>query len=934
MYIFILGAMVITIIIDLQLCNRNKYKITPLIINDKFFTAKNMKGLIAYVSLLLFNLEKYFVKSKANEFSSILNYFIIFKFIIFVILCVGMLYGILIYKNKHTYFNTLLIFMTTFLYIDIFSMIFIENIEVNKWIFIFTGIIIFLLNSFKIEKQIKVYEENLRMYSPIEKFSDLFENRQYQVKYLKNKIFTHKSNENLSICISGEWGSGKTSFMNATIDYIKENEGHIVVYDYIKINAMDMDNLESLVKYLFLNIENILINEKYYIGILSEYKNYISSIIEIITKSQIKSSAITNLLSQEKNYRNIKIQFESMLNDLLGEKKVVIIIDDIERCDSKRVIDFISFVKEVITFKNFIIIFLTDYNQLEKCISKDNKPVSFLDKFFNIRINLYKVSYMDIIDKLSSKYQKKLVLLSDINISISSELDNLLKKNDKSIFSCKKELESLKNGDTNELKSRRENLRKCIARLEENQEYIQKLVSNPRNAVKLVQCVIEKCNIINEQLYNKDYNNQKIKNYLQKIKAVQSIILLSFIQIYMPEKYEEVSGRGENYIINIRNNITKDQQDEIITLLSFELWYTEIITFKSHEYEHDENLKLSHNLWGQVPDLKYIEKGYTSYDEKYIALLESNNIDTINISFNELLHIIIRNFSYNYTDKGSSLLDKLFEYAFTQYKIEEACKEILYEVRSLGSISPNLRVMKLFFQKLNNKKKEIKEAYTIKKLIDALYNSYLRSNMKYLKKAYSYVYDIDNIEFSEIVFEVSLIDKFEDALEEFCLRYKNIIFGDGDCFCKLKKSIQDCENKLKKIRDLQFYDTYIKENIKKAYIQVEEFNYFNKIINFLCEQDRLVERDIIDINNVSYENLESNIEKINSVVKNERSMNEEIIQLIKVFINKIYDEKYNLTEQNITKLKEMILRCRNYMTDDEIDYCYSTLTKISINQGN
>ena len=51
-----------------------------------------------------------------------------------------------------------------------------------------------------------------------------------------------------SLCVTGEWGSGKTSFLNGVIDKLNQKKKNDCV---IWIRAMEMDSLENLLQYLF-----------------------------------------------------------------------------------------------------------------------------------------------------------------------------------------------------------------------------------------------------------------------------------------------------------------------------------------------------------------------------------------------------------------------------------------------------------------------------------------------------------------------------------------------------------------------------------------------------------------------------------------------------------------------------------------------------------
>lgn len=71
--------------------------------------------------------------------------------------------------------------------------------------------------------------------------------------------------------------------------------------------------------------------------------------------------------------------------------KLIVIVDDIERCDRNTAREYLFLIKEVATMKGCISVFVTDYDMLNKVVSTEAVAKSandFLNKFFNYRIDL------------------------------------------------------------------------------------------------------------------------------------------------------------------------------------------------------------------------------------------------------------------------------------------------------------------------------------------------------------------------------------------------------------------------------------------------------------------------------------------------------------------------------------------------------------------
>lgn len=87
---------------------------------------------------------------------------------------------------------------------------------------------------------------------PIERYDQLFELRQVQADELRELIIG-SADEPISICVSGDWGSGKTSLVNGALAELKKCEGCGDNYEIIRVNALELDSLQSLKTYVSLD---------------------------------------------------------------------------------------------------------------------------------------------------------------------------------------------------------------------------------------------------------------------------------------------------------------------------------------------------------------------------------------------------------------------------------------------------------------------------------------------------------------------------------------------------------------------------------------------------------------------------------------------------------------------------------------------------------
>lgn len=168
---------------------------------------------------------------------------------------------------------------------------------------------------------------------PINEAEKLFPSRRHQMNELISIIKSQESDNGYTICVSSDWGSGKTSFINAVLDEFKTNKSLNYRIEEIRINAMALDGTGSLLNYLFGRIKEILKANGIYVGINSEYQELIVSFLETATHEKM-GSFIRKRFSSTSDCRENLSKLSRLLENELDEK-IIIVIDDLERCVKK-----------------------------------------------------------------------------------------------------------------------------------------------------------------------------------------------------------------------------------------------------------------------------------------------------------------------------------------------------------------------------------------------------------------------------------------------------------------------------------------------------------------------------------------------------------------------------------------------------------------------
>jgi hypothetical protein len=186
----------------------------------------------------------------------------------------------------------------------------------------------------------------------------------------------------LAIGINGQWGSGKTSFMNMIHEYI-DKENRIIIY----FNSWRSSTASVIIEDFF----ELLIDE------LKPYDPELSSIIADYAKSLTKIDenlftktigTISDLLSEEKN----KNEVYDFINESIKKikKQILIFIDDLDRLDKKEIIEVLRIIRNTANFNNVVYIVSYDKEYVKTAIKDFNEYnfEAFLEKIFQFEFTL------------------------------------------------------------------------------------------------------------------------------------------------------------------------------------------------------------------------------------------------------------------------------------------------------------------------------------------------------------------------------------------------------------------------------------------------------------------------------------------------------------------------------------------------------------------
>ncbi len=554
------------------------------------------------------------------------------------------------YKNKKTYFSSYKNVVCVVGYIYALSIgIIVENnlAFVGDVILCAADIALIVLDNITTKGKSK--NASLNPLDPIKDGSKLFRSRQYQVDVFINFVKNSPNNCGRSICISGPWGMGKTSFINAAIDEMEKNN---VVYEEIRINSMELDSFESLVNYFFNRVKYILKKHDIYVGINSEYKKLVSSIVGTVI-DEAAGGFLSSLFSTNSNYRDNLQKLSALLGEHLKKVKILVIIDDLERCgrNDNKGMNYLFFIKEIATLNCCTCVFLLNYDEfLEAC----NIDSVFLEKFFNKRINL----------RLPNEHE----VFANV-ISCSSEIETLYnsckEELDKYIKACEKRTVNVDDNQRDEVINQYNNA------VQQSKTFKDTFI-NPRKA-GLFSDKIQEFNSVIEQQKNTD-NENTYQVFLDKVNYRYQIFLLAFLYVSYPKEYEKIETNGFIAYIDELLSLKNVEAENRNWLLKKEWYYLDVS--KEKKFMQSEKYRFIDFLIRNAEELPHIANGITTLQDKYVdSLLKNQKPDSV--QFNELLVELLFAHIDNADGKKIERYTKSLDNAFSLYKADLTLEEVM-----------------------------------------------------------------------------------------------------------------------------------------------------------------------------------------------------------------------------------------------------------------
>jgi len=216
-----------------------------------------------------------------------------------------------------------------------------------------------------------------------------------------------KDHESLVIGIEGEWGSGKTSFVNLILEDLRTTDALLITF-----NPWNFSDQNELIKDFF----NSLIDTLKQAGgkegdeRVKQIKNYSAKLLrgsELTIAPEFSAFGLTfkpGQLHKIGGEEPLEKQKET-INKLLKElgKRIVIVIDDIDRLDSYETKLIFKLVKMTANFANTLFLLAYDRGKVGKRMSEDGIiGEEYLKKIIQVSFPLPKPDPQDLFNILTS----------------------------------------------------------------------------------------------------------------------------------------------------------------------------------------------------------------------------------------------------------------------------------------------------------------------------------------------------------------------------------------------------------------------------------------------------------------------------------------------------------------------------------------------------
>jgi Cdc6-like AAA superfamily ATPase len=214
---------------------------------------------------------------------------------------------------------------------------------------------------------------------------------------VKNIIENYKSDNFFSLSLIGAWGSGKSSFLWNLQQQITKDK---VIY----LNVWKLENIQNILQEIEKEFDNIIFECNKTGWAIHHLKSiFIRDYFSTLSKYFLENKININL-SFSQTIQESKNEYNMLLKESLKDKKIVFMLDEIDRLDSKD--DILNIFKVIRYLASFDKVFTITAIDIEKVGEKVG--LDYTHKIFNSKYTIPITTKSEIHDFLKVDISKKL----------------------------------------------------------------------------------------------------------------------------------------------------------------------------------------------------------------------------------------------------------------------------------------------------------------------------------------------------------------------------------------------------------------------------------------------------------------------------------------------------------------------------------------------
>lgn len=205
--------------------------------------------------------------------------------------------------------------------------------------------------------------------------------------------FGNQGNRGFTMIINGKFGSGKSTLLG----FIEEQNEEKKDFNIVKYNAWENNLFESPLIPILYEISKLESNK----GKIKEgAKNILKKLPKVFLSTLAGAHAVDftplleneNIFDEYDTYKAELDKFRGILTEYCKEKKVIFLIDELDRCLPEYQIKVLEAVYHLLEIPNLIVVIALDKEQLECSIKNQfgdaQNTLGYLAKFINYQVDL------------------------------------------------------------------------------------------------------------------------------------------------------------------------------------------------------------------------------------------------------------------------------------------------------------------------------------------------------------------------------------------------------------------------------------------------------------------------------------------------------------------------------------------------------------------